>query len=95
LPGDLQRELPRMELVWADGAYTGGFRRWAKQERGWRVEVAHHPDRQLWRYGLEEKPRGLRVLPRRWMVERTFSHGWGCRDGSARTTKGCPRVRRR
>ena len=65
MPGDLQRELPRMELVWADGAYTGGFRRWAKQERGWRVEVAHHPDRQLWRYGLEEKPRGFRVLPRR------------------------------
>ena len=70
---DLQRELPRMELVWADGAYTGGFRRWAKQERGWRVEVAHHPDRQLWRYGLEEKPRGLRVPPRRWVVERTFA----------------------
>ncbi len=32
-----------------------------------------HPDRQLWRYGLEKKPRGFRVLPRRWVVERTFS----------------------
>jgi putative transposase len=71
----LRRELPRMELVWADGAYTGGFRRWAEEERGWRVEeVAHHRrDRQLWRYGLEEKPRGFRVLPRRWVVERTFA----------------------
>ncbi len=47
----LQRELPRMELVWADGAYTSGFREWAQEERGWRVEVPHHPDRQLWRYG--------------------------------------------
>src|SRR3712207_8285455 len=53
----------------ADGAYTGGFRDWAKEELGWRVEVPYHRDRQLWRYGLEEKPRGFRVLPRRWVVE--------------------------
>ena len=69
----LQRELPRMELIWADGAYTSGFREWAHHERGWRVEVPYHCDRQLWRYGLEEKPRGFRVLPRRWVVERTFA----------------------
>lgn len=73
LAEDLQRELPRIELLWADGAYTGGFRRWAEQERGWRVEVPHHHDRQLWRYGLKEKPRGFLVLPRRWVVERTFA----------------------
>ena len=30
-------------------------------------------DRQLWRYGLEEKPRGFQMLPRRWVVERTFA----------------------
>jgi putative transposase len=70
---DLQRDLPRMGLVWADGAYTRGLREWAEQERGWRVEVAHHRDRQLWRYGLEEKPRGFRVLASRWVVERTFA----------------------
>ena len=34
---------------------------------------APYPDRQLWRYGLEEKPRGFQVLPRRWVVERTFA----------------------
>jgi len=60
-------------LIWADGAYTRGFREWAEEERGWRVEVPHHPDRQLRRYGLEEKPRGFLVLPRRWVVERTFA----------------------
>ena len=27
----------------------------------------------LWRYGLEEKPRGFQVLARRWVVERTFA----------------------
>ncbi len=52
-----------MELLWADGAYTGGFREWLWRQLGWRLEVAHHPDRQLWRYGLEEKPRGFQVLP--------------------------------
>jgi putative transposase len=69
----LHRKLPRMELVWADGAYTSGFREWAQEERGWRVEVLHQRDRQLWRYGLEEKPRSFQVLPRRWVVERTFA----------------------
>ena len=49
------------------------FREWARDERGWRVEVPYHCDRQLWRYGLQEKPRGFQVLPRRWVVERTFA----------------------
>jgi putative transposase len=69
----LKEELSQLELLWADGAYTRGFGEWAEQERGWRVEVPHHRDRQLWRYGLEEKPRGFLVLPRRWVVERTFA----------------------
>jgi putative transposase len=59
LAEDLQRDLPRMQLVWADGAYTHGFREWAEEERGWWVEVPYHRDRQLWRYELEEKPRGF------------------------------------
>jgi hypothetical protein len=41
-----------MELVWAAGAYTAGFREWAERELGWRVEVLRHRDRQLWRNGL-------------------------------------------
>ena len=36
-------------------------------------EEPQHPDRQLWRYGLEEKPRDFQVLPRRWVIERTFA----------------------
>jgi putative transposase len=65
--------LPRLGLVWGDGAYAGAFARWLEAERGWRVEVPRHPERHLWRYGLEERPRGFRVLPRRWVVERTFA----------------------
>lgn len=63
------QELARMELLWADGAYTGGFREWLRRRLGRRMEVPRHRDRQLWRYGLEEKPRGFLVLPRRWVVE--------------------------
>jgi len=59
------KDLPRMGLLWADGAYTGGFREWLRRQLGWRLEVPHQPDQQLWRYGLEEKPRGFKVLPRR------------------------------
>jgi putative transposase len=65
--------LPRLELVWADGAYAGTFARWLQAERGWRVEVPKHRDRHLWRYGLEDKPKGFQVIPRRWVVERTFA----------------------
>jgi putative transposase len=53
--------------------HTGWFREWLRRRLGWRLEVPYHPDRQLWRYGLEGKPRGLQVLPRRWVVERTFA----------------------
>jgi putative transposase len=73
LDEELAEKLPRLAVVWADAAYSGRFRRWAHEEHGWRVEVPSHPDRQLWRYGLEDKPRGFQVLPRRWVVERTFA----------------------
>ncbi len=32
-----------------------------------------HRDRHLWRYGLEDKSKGFQVIPRRWVVERTFA----------------------
>ena len=66
-------ELPRLELVWGDGAYAGTFARWLEAERGWRVEVPKYRKRHLWRYGLEEKPKGFHVIPRRWVIERTFA----------------------
>jgi putative transposase len=93
LAEDSRPELSRMELVWADGAYTtAGFSEWVKLELGWRVEVPHHRERQLWRYGLEEKPSGFQVLPRRWVV-RGLSRGWDKREGWPRTTSDCRRPR--
>ena len=73
LSAEAGRALPHLEVVWADAGYRGGVREWVAAERGWRLEVVRHPDRQLWRYGLEQKPVGFQVLPRRWVVERTFA----------------------
>jgi hypothetical protein len=85
--------LSRIRLLWADGAYTGGFREWLQHQLGWRLEVPHHPDRQLWRYGLEEKHVAFRCyLAVGWW--RGPSCGWACRDASARTMSGCPRPRK-
>jgi transposase len=66
--------LPALHHVWADQGYTGPIAAWLHETRGWRIEVVRHPARQRWRYGLEERPaHTFRVLPRRWVVERTFA----------------------
>ena len=66
--------LPSLQRVWADQGYTGAFAQWLREARGWELEVVRHPARQAWRYGYEERPRHkFEVLPRRWVVERTFA----------------------
>jgi len=56
-------DCPRLELVWADGAYRGPLVSWVAEHLGWRLEInATPPDQQ-----------GFQVLPRRWVVERTFA----------------------
>ena len=55
---------PRLERIWAGGAYGGKLVQWAKEVGGWSLELMRRP-RQL---------RTFQVLPRRWVVERTF--GW-------------------
>ena len=72
--------LPRLELIWVDGGYKRAFAEWVAAELGWRVEAVQHPDaglRYVW-VGPEQEPppappKGFRVLPRRWVVERTFA----------------------
>jgi transposase len=53
----------RLKLIWADGAYEA-IARYVRQQFGWRLEVVRRaPD-----------AKGFVVLPRRWVVERSF--GW-------------------
>jgi transposase len=50
--------------IWADGGYAGRLLPWAKKVLSLTVEVVKRTDKQS----------GFLVLPRRWVVERTF--GW-------------------
>jgi putative transposase len=67
-----------LQHIWADQGYTGTLVRWAEQVHGWRVQVVYPQLRQMERYApdvlaeLGHAP-GFRVIPRRWVVERTFS----------------------
>jgi putative transposase len=53
----------RLKLIWADGGYASSVD-WVKQNLGWKLEVVKRP----------KDAKGFAVLPRRWVVERTF--GW-------------------
>ena len=56
--------LPRVKLVWADGGYRGELIQWFKDEADWTLEIVKQ-DTDL---------SVFKVLPKRWIVERTF--GW-------------------
>ena len=72
-------ELPTLEKIWADQGYAGQFKHWASQELDLVFEVVYPWWRQLKRYmpewleaqGFDEK--AFHVLPRRWVVERSFA----------------------
>lgn len=57
-------KFPRLTLVWADGGYAGKLIEWVKETCGWWLEIVKRSD----------AVQGFVVLPRRWVVERTF--GW-------------------
>jgi putative transposase len=56
-------ELPRLAVIWADGAYTA-IVDWAQEQFGWVLTTILRP------VGVK----GYVHLPKRWLVERTF--GW-------------------
>jgi putative transposase len=55
--------LPRLTRIWADGSYAASFVEWAKETLDWTVEIVKK---------LKDQ-HGFQVLPRRWVVERTFA----------------------
>lgn len=55
--------LERLSLIWADGIYTGSLVDWVKEHCGWTLEIVKRP----------KDAKGFQVLPRRWVVERTFA----------------------
>jgi putative transposase len=60
---------PRLWLLWADGGYAGGLLVWALVTGGWVIELVKKP----------EGATTFAVLPKRWIVERTFAWLGRCR----------------
>lgn len=76
-PEELAQAFPRLHHLWADAAYRTYFVTWVQQTLGWTVQVVRRPSRWRWMPADQEPPtvpRTFQVLPRRWVVERTF--GW-------------------
>lgn len=75
----LHGQLPRLRHIWADSAYAGECAEWVQATLGWALEIVKHwwtGVRWVWVGPGQEPPtipRGFQVLPRRWVVERTFA----------------------
>jgi putative transposase len=76
-PEHIQVEFPHLVHVWLDAAYNGQDkgRDWIEQHLGWTTQVVKPPPRRvLVAAEVEPTPRpAFTVLPRRWVVERTFA----------------------
>lgn len=62
----LRHHLSRLRVIWADQAYTGDLIAWVWALRPWRkvrLEIVKRPE------GIK----GFLLLPKRWIVERTFA----------------------
>lgn len=60
----------RLKLIWVDSNYGGKFIEWVQKAYGWTLDVVKHSDAH--KHNREKK--SFVVLPRRWVIERTF--GW-------------------
>jgi putative transposase len=56
--------IKRLELIWADGGYRGALITWVEEVFGWKLDIVEKQEGQV----------GFQILPKRWVVERTF--GW-------------------
>jgi putative transposase len=56
--------VPRLKKVWADGAYAGEkLAGWLEEQGGWELEII----------ARDREAKGFEVLPKRWIIERSFS----------------------
>lgn len=67
----VEHVLPRLKKLWADGAYESGPLSEEARDRGIDLEVVKRSE--------EDKAAGFVVVPRRWVVERTFAWLLRCR----------------
>lgn len=53
----------KLTIIFADGGYAGKLVKWAKRYYGWTIRIVKRSDAK----------KGFVVLPKRWIVERTFA----------------------
>ena len=63
VPGRLLGRFPRLERIWAHGAYAGKLVQWARDIGGWTLELVRRRGQQ----------HTFQVLSHRWVVERAFA----------------------
>src|ERR1039458_361954 len=56
-----RRLFPRLKLIWADGGYAGQLIDWARHLGRWTLQI------------VKRSEAGFAVLPKRWIIERTFA----------------------
>lgn len=78
-------QFPRLQHVWTDSGYKLTFAEWVRKELGWTVGCVRRPVEPQGEYAAllkdflgeeaygQRYPSGFQVLPRRWVVERTFA----------------------
>ncbi len=59
----VKQRFSRLRLIWADAAYSGKLISWVLTTCSWVLEIVKRSD----------DAKGFQVLPRRWVVERTFA----------------------
>ncbi|MEU9111557.1 transposase [Streptomyces sp. NPDC048483] len=59
----LRETYRKLRLIWADGSYTGYLVDWAAQALGLALQIIKRSD----------DTSGFTVLPRRWIIERSFA----------------------
>ncbi len=78
-------QFPRLQHLWTDSGYKRTFAAWVTTELGWTVECVRRPVEPRGDYAAllkdflgeaayaQRYPKGFQVLPRRWVVERSFA----------------------
>jgi putative transposase len=67
---------PTLRHLWVDAGYAGRAVRWIEQTLGLTVTVVRRRRRWVWWPADQEPPpmpSGFQLLPRRWVIERTFA----------------------
>jgi putative transposase len=63
LLAEIKEQMPRLQLIWADGGYRGKLILWVAVQCLWILEIVKRND----------PLKVFKVLPKRWIVERTFA----------------------